>query len=421
MFTHFTRWRLLLIVVILFTGLAFLAASRAAAEDGLEVVASGLDNPRDLTFGPDGALYIAEAGRGDFIPGRDRDDALCFEGPEGEVCYGPSGAVTRVMDDVQERVVSGLPSIGAIEDGSGAAGPHSVAFDADGNMVVLIGLGADPALRDPGGPLGEFGMEFGQLALVDGGGWMNIVDVAAYEASDNPDGGPPDSNPFAILATDDGFVLADAGGNDLLHIDGTGVISTLAVFPEMLVDDPFGGGGQIPMQAVPTSVVMGPDGAYYIGQLTGFPFPPGGASVFRLEAGGEAEVYATGFTNILGLDFDAAGNLYVLEMAMNSLLSDDPTGALVRVTPTRDQTIVTSDLFLPTGLVIGDDGYAYISNGGILAGGGSIVRILVEEPTDVSVSGFGGGLSHVAPVIWLTPLAAAGLYLVWRRRSTTQG
>jgi hypothetical protein len=36
------------------------------------------------------------------------------------------------------------------------------------------------------------------------------------------------------------------------------------------------------MQAVPTSVAVAPDGAYYVGQLTGFPFPVGGARVFRV-------------------------------------------------------------------------------------------------------------------------------------------
>ena len=29
-----------------------------------DVVASNLDNPRQLTFSPNGALYVAEAGRG---------------------------------------------------------------------------------------------------------------------------------------------------------------------------------------------------------------------------------------------------------------------------------------------------------------------------------------------------------------------
>ena len=33
------------------------------------------------------------------------------------------------------------------------------------------------------------------------------------------------------------------------------------------------------MQAVPTSVEKGRDGWYYVSQLTGFPFPVGGASI----------------------------------------------------------------------------------------------------------------------------------------------
>ena len=34
------------------------------AQASMQVIASGLDNPRKLAFGPDGALYVAEAGRG---------------------------------------------------------------------------------------------------------------------------------------------------------------------------------------------------------------------------------------------------------------------------------------------------------------------------------------------------------------------
>jgi hypothetical protein len=41
--------------------------------------------------------------------------------------------------------------------------------------------------------------------------------------------------------------------------------------------------GGFPAQAVPTSVVLGPDGAYYVGLLGGFPFAPGTSPVYRID------------------------------------------------------------------------------------------------------------------------------------------
>jgi hypothetical protein len=50
---------------------------------------------------------------------------------------------------------------------------------------------------------------------------------------------------------------------------------------------------------VPNAVTIGPDGAYYVGQLTGFPFIPGAANVFRVPAGGGAPTpFLTGFTKV---------------------------------------------------------------------------------------------------------------------------
>jgi hypothetical protein len=94
-------------------------------------------------------------------------------------------------------------------------------------------------------------------------------------------------------------VVADAGGNAIDVVNHKGRVRNQAVFANRLVPNPFGG-PDIPMQAVPTSVVVGPDRQYYVSQLTGFPFPPGGANVFRVNPRtGAVSVVASGFTNIM--------------------------------------------------------------------------------------------------------------------------
>lgn len=319
---RFSFW---VVVVVVFVCSFFLFTSAKATPLQYEIVATGLDNPRGLAFGPDGALYIAEAG----IGGDGTDGRCVTSGAGADVCFGATGAITKVMGGVQERVVEGLPSLMNPTDGSDGTGPHSLAFDANGDMYVLIGLGGNPlTMRDPNGPLGNEGPNFGQLAKVNADAtWTNWVDVTAYEEDNNPDGVVIDSNPFAVLSLADGFVVADAGGNDLLGIDGSGVISLLTVIPTRTAEFPPGSGNMIPMQAVPTSVIA--DGSdYLVGQLTGFPFPFAGANVYSVAGtGGDPVVDEAGFTNILGIAKDGDGNLYVLEMAMNGLLSGDTTGA----------------------------------------------------------------------------------------------
>ena len=221
----------------------------------VEVIASGLDNPRGLAIGPDRAVYVAEAGR------------------------GGGGAW---------RVVSHMPSLatppGQPGEGAGATGVVDIVFDDHWGGVAVIGLGADPAQRALLGPVGN---RFGRLVKIRIGSLSFEEDLAGYEAESNPDGGAEDSNPYGLALQSGSVVYADAGGNAVNEVSGTGFISTLAVFPNVLV--PFGSpGNMIPMQAVPTTVTVGPDDALYIGQLTGFPFPTGRASVYRRVAGRRA-------------------------------------------------------------------------------------------------------------------------------------
>ena len=178
--------------------------------------------------------------------------------------------------------------------------------------------------------------------------------------------------------------MTDAGGNDLLKVDHKGRISVVAVFPTQAVEAPPGIPDLPPVidaQAVPTSVVKGPDGAFYVGQLTGFPFPVGGASVFRVVPGHDPEVFAGGFTNIIDIAFDKRGRLYVLEIATGGLLNTPPdqlpAGRLVRVNRDGSQTTLASEgLNAPGGFVLGH-GAAYITNNSILSDAGQVVKVAI--------------------------------------------
>lgn len=365
-----TRTRLAAALVAVGTACSILVVpGTAAAHSGMQTVAVGLDNPRGLAFGPDGSLYVAEAGRG--------GTAACMTGPEGgTVCFGTSGAVTKIGHGKQRRVVTGIGSIGDQNTGTNAIGPSDVSFRGR-DLYFTVGLGADPAVRDSLPAAGQ--RTNGWLLRASKHGPRNVADIAGFEAAVNPDGGLPDSNPQSVLTTSHGQLVADAGGNSLVSVSRNGRVSTVATFPDQLVDaPPFLGlppGTQIPQQAVPTSVVRGPDGAYYVGMLTGFPFTVGSAQVYRVVPGKAPTVYATGFTNIIDIAFGPGRKLYVLEIAHNSLLSGDPTGALIRVDRNGAKTIVASaGLNTPGGLAI-RGGSAFVSNCGTCAGTGSVVRI----------------------------------------------
>jgi hypothetical protein len=345
------------------------AGSAGAHRDtSLEVVASGLDNPRDLDVGRWGTVYVVEAGRGGSGP--------CVTGPDGgQVCAGATGAVTRIRHGEQHRILEGLPSLAGQPAGEQAIGPSDIFLRHWGGAYLTVGLGQNPAAR---AQLGELGPAFGQLYKVSSFGDLRAVaDISAYEAAANPDGGEFDSNPNSVTSKWGKVFVVDAGGNSLLRVHRSGEISTVAVFPDRLITPPPGMGlpDPFPMQAVPTNVVVGPDGALYVSQLTGFPFPPGAANIYRIERGSAPEVYAGGLTNVTDLAFDRHGNLYVVEIAANGLGSGDPTGALIKIRPDGSrETVASEGLVNPYGVAIGREGAVYVSNHGAEAGAGEVLR-----------------------------------------------
>jgi hypothetical protein len=368
------------------------------------VVMCGLDNPRGLAFS-DFALYVAEAGRG----GLDVGNQDCFTGQAGAMpfnrCVGPSGAITRLWNGAQERIATGFPSQ-AGRAGQQAIGPNDIAIVrgpgprfgleqpdaapdcAAGCAYVVIGLQQPPSVRERSPRFADFA----KLARMNAAGaWGYVADLGAYETANDPDQtfyNPPklDTNPYGLLVGPGGqsLLVTDAGGNSLLRVGAVGElsavegmgISTRAVF----APHPTGAD-----DAVPTSVVPGPDGALYVGELTGFPVIHGIANVYRIQPGRTPQVCLGGFTQIMDLAFDNNGDLYVLEF----------TGSLTRVIPAADgrqdlcaryaggvRSVVASGFTTPTSVAIGPDGAFYVSNRGastaIAAGApgiGQVIRI----------------------------------------------
>jgi hypothetical protein len=249
--------------VVLVAAFALIAPGAVSAST-ITTVMHGLDNARGLAFGPEGALYVAEAGRGGPASG------LCWSSPRpdlGARCYGATGAISRYWRGTQERVVTGLPSLENPAFAGPAAGPQHISFQGRGGMYVTIGFGGDPPARDAFFP----GLGFSQLVKVTPSGVVHsVADIGAYEGASNPDGLQVDTNAYAVLALPGHQLVTDAGGNSLLDVRGDGSISTVTTFPKVI-------GGFGPADPVPTEVVLGPDGACYVSNLSGVPFTPGSA------------------------------------------------------------------------------------------------------------------------------------------------
>jgi hypothetical protein len=354
---------LALLLVLLAGGYSAVSAQQAPV-----VMAQGLDNPRGLAFGPDGLLYVVEAGRGGTT-------TLCLPGftvPLPQRCYGPTGAVTRIVRaGVQQRVLTGLPSI-APPNGAEATGPHDIAFGF-GSAFITVGSGGDPALFQP---FRNANIRFATLMQVSLQGLITpLVDAGAYEQINNPDAAQVDSNLFGLEILNNRGVMTDAGGNALLQINPNLAVSTLAVFPARTVTGP--GGMPVQMDSVPTSIAEGPDGSLYVGELTGFPFPQGGARVYRVPAnGGTPVVVAEGFTNIIDIAIDAEGAAYVLEHDANSLLIPGSVGRLTKIGPFGARTVLAPGLLVAPGkMAIGPDNAIYVTVNSSSAGTGQVLRI----------------------------------------------
>jgi hypothetical protein len=318
------------------------ATAPAAAQEPYgtaTVVARGLDNPRGLNFGPDGALYIAEAGR---------SSTNCFRLSGEAFCAGGTGAIARLEGRSLTRVAQGLTSFGD-RTGAFASGPSDVHVARSGRIyTVLPSLGERPPQRMRRG----LRRQLGKLLRVRNRFTATIAGLDRIEFARNPDRRGVESNPYslAVLGPDTQYVV-DAAGNTLLEVTA-GVVSVEFVFPNAAPR----------AESAPTAVRVGPDGALYVGELTGERAPNGRARVWRIVPGQQPAVFATGFSRITGLAFGPDGSLFVSEFSRN-LRRMDPRGRVVRVAPGGARTVLgEGELSFPGGVAVGPDGAVFVSN-----------------------------------------------------------
>jgi len=276
-------------------------ASSAFAQ---QVVMSHLDNPRGLAFAPTArSTSPRRAGR---------CWTLHYQSTTREVrCFGRSGAITRLWKGRQERVVEGLESH-AMPDGSSASGPTDISFQGTGGAYITMGLGGDADFQaDLGGTYSGT-----LLHMAASGKWRVVADILEHEEDENLAEGRG-HQPVRRPRRAGGRIVVDAGGNSLLRVAANGTVETLAVFPSQ-PNPAFPSSPPLPPFPPRSSranlVARGPDGALYVGELTGYPFVQGlariSASFPDRTRGGLHRIQA-----IIDIAFAPDGSLLVVENA----------------------------------------------------------------------------------------------------------
>ncbi len=339
----------------------------AAAGPSFTTYATGLTNPRGLAFGPDGHLYVAEAGTGGDLEATDED--VC---PKNFNIFSPykagySGRVTRVLaNGTKQTVAANLPS--TRDYGGSGFGPTDVAFIGDQLYVLIEMGGCSHGLPDDLPAI---------LRVNKDGSTTNVANLNAWHAANPPNyikgEGLPDTDQepggvfHSMIAQGKYLYVVETNRGFLLRFEPkSGIIEKLY---DMSVDD-----------KEHNPIVMARRGnEFYVGTF-GEDDGPAELAVFDKNFAGYSQPFQSPNLNpIVGLAW-RGNKLFGVEIfPLTAPWSPDSANLVAFDPKTGERTeVLPGFASFPNGLVTGPDGALYTSNwasnGG--AGDGSILRIV---------------------------------------------